>query len=166
MFSLLRPAALADAPAVAGVRNEIDLVEIGRPETDVHSVEADLRRPDVDLRRDSWLALDGDRPVVYGLLWDDSGGERVDIDHYVLPDRQEDGLLVLAAMEARALEKARGRGLAGLLPRHAFAAIAARGRDTVGLGVDTSNASGAPALYARHGMTLHYAVDTWEVVLR
>ncbi|MGQ4364169.1 GNAT family N-acetyltransferase [Streptomyces sp. SAS_272] len=308
MFSLLRPAALADAPAVAGLLNEIDLVEIGRPETDVHSVEADLRHPDVDLRRDSWLAFDGDRPVVYGLLWDESGGERVDIDHYVLPDRQEAGLLVLAAMEARALEKARGngaeravvhlnlnarpttdvsllrergwsvvrrhhvlrrgldpaadrpprlpagvrlracaveadrrrvhelfqaafaehfdfqprrydqwlhdvdaagldwslvwiagaddtgdcgflmarddreamgwipavgvlgeargRGLAGLLLRHAFAAFAARGRDTVGLGVDTSNATGAPALYARHGMTLHYAVDTWEVVLR
>lgn len=53
-----------------------------------------------------------------------------------------------------------------LLLRHAFAAFAARGRDTVGLGVDASDATGALALYARHGMTLHYAVDTWEVVLR
>ncbi|MGW0875643.1 GNAT family N-acetyltransferase [Streptomyces sp. NPDC002740] len=308
MSSLLRPAALVDAPAVTGLLNEIDLVEIGRPETDLHTVEADLRHPETDLERDSWLAFDGGRLVAYGLLWDESGGERVDIDHYVLPDRQEAGQLVLAAMEARALEKARengagravvhlhlnaaptldlallrargwsvvrryhvlrrpvdragdrppappagvrlrscateadrarvhelyrsafaehfdfqprgyeqwlhdvdaagldwslvwiagtdefgdagflmarddraalgwirsigvlrearGRGLAGLLLRHAFAAFAARGRDTVGLGVDTSNATGAPGLYARHGMVLHYAVDTWETVLR
>jgi hypothetical protein len=35
----------------------------------------------------------------------------------------------------------------------------------VGLGVDTENATGAPALYARNGMSVHYAVDTWEIVL-
>ncbi|OQR66065.1 GNAT family N-acetyltransferase [Streptomyces maremycinicus] len=304
---LLRPAALADAPAVTALLNAIDRVEIGRPETDLHTVEADLSHPDTDLERDSWLAFDGDRLVAYGLLWDESGGERVDVDHYVLPDFQQAGLLVLAAMEIRALERARengagravvhlhlnvaptldtallrardwsvvrryhvlrrpldaaadrppvapagvrlrpcateadrirvhelyqsafadhfdfqprgyaqwlhdvdaagldwslvwiagtdaagdagflmarddraamgwirsigvlrearGRGLAGLLLRHAFAAFAARGRDTVGLGVDTSNTTGAPGLYARHGMVLHYAVDTWETVL-
>ncbi|MEW2046786.1 GNAT family N-acetyltransferase [Streptomyces sp. NPDC005476] len=308
MRFLLRPASFADAPAVTGLLNEIDVIEIGRPETDLHTVEADLGRPGTDLERDSWLAFDGDRLVGYGLMWDESGGERVDVDHYVLPDRQEAGRLVLAAMEARALEKAlgngaeravvhlhlnaeptldtsllrlrgwsvvrryhvlrrpldragdmpptppagvwlrscageadrvrvhelyqasfaehfdfqprgyaqwshdvdaagldwslvwiagtdesgdtgflmarddreamgwirsigvlgeaRGRGLAGLLLRHAFAAFAARGRDTVGLGVDTSNPTGAPRLYARHGMVLHYAVDTWETVLR
>ncbi|MFH9548221.1 GNAT family N-acetyltransferase [Streptomyces sp. NPDC051445] len=305
---LLRAASLADAPAVTGLLNEIDLIEIGRPETDLHTVEADLKHPGTDPGRDSWLAFDGNRLVGYGLLWDESGGERVDVDHYVLPDRQEAGRLVLAAMEARALEKARengagravvhlhlnaeptldtallrargwsvvrryhvlrrpldlagerpptppagvrlracvteadrvrvhelyqaafaehfdfqprgyeqwlhdvdaagldwslvwiagtdgsgdagflmarddreamgwirsigvlrearGHGLAGLLLRHAFAAFAARGRATVGLGVDTSNATGAPGLYARHGMVLHYAVDTWEAVLR
>ncbi|MDR6976062.1 ribosomal protein S18 acetylase RimI-like enzyme [Streptomyces sp. 3330] len=52
------------------------------------------------------------------------------------------------------------------LLRHAFAAFADRGRDTVGLGADTANATGAPGLYTRHGMVLHYAVDTWEAVLR
>ncbi|MEU5075426.1 GNAT family N-acetyltransferase [Streptomyces asoensis] len=308
MPCLLRPATLADAPAVTHLLNEIDLLEIGRPETDLHTVEADLKHPGRDPERDTWLAFDGDRLVAHGLLWDESGGERIDIDHYVLPDRQEAGLLVLGAMETRALEKARengagravvhlhlntaptldtallrdrgwsvvrryhvlsrpldrardlppaapagvrlrpcaddadrirvhelyqasfaehfdfqprgyeqwlhdvdaagldwslvwiaatadhgdagfliarddraatgwirsigvrrearGRGLAGLLLRHAFAAFAARGRDTVGLGVDTANPTGAPGLYARHGMDLHYAVDTWEVVLR
>jgi ribosomal protein S18 acetylase RimI-like enzyme len=59
---------------------------------------------------------------------------------------------------------ARGRGLGGFLLRHAFAAFAARGRDTVGLAVDTWNATGAPKSYARHGMRVHYAVDTWETV--
>jgi GNAT superfamily N-acetyltransferase len=308
MSYVLRPATLTDAPAVTDLLNAVDLIEIGRPETDLHTVEADLKHPGTDLARDSWLAFDGDRLVAYGLLWDESGGERVDIDHYVLPDHQEAGRLLLDAMEARALRKARengaeravvhlhlnvrptldtdlirtrgwsvvrryhvlrrpldpatdlapalpegvrvrscaaeadrlrvhelyqstfaehfdfqprgyeqwlhdvdaagldwslvwivgtdelgdagfllarddreamgwirsigvladarGRGLAGLLLRHAFAAFAARGRDMVGLGVDTSNATGAPELYARNGMTVHYAVDTWEAVLR
>ncbi|WP_416976794.1 GNAT family N-acetyltransferase [Streptomyces sp. T028] len=308
MSYVLRPAALADAPAVTELLNAVDLIEIGRPETDLHTVEADLKHPETDLERDTWLAFDGGRLVAYGLLWDNSGGERIDIDHYVLPDRQDAGRLVLEAMEARALQQARdngagravvhlnlniaptldtslltergwsvvrryhvlrrpldgaedtvpalpagvrlrscateadrtrvhelyqatfaehfdfqprgyeqwlhdvdadgldwslvwivgtdelgdagfllarddreamgwirslgvlrearGRGLAGLMLRHAFAAFAARGRDTVGLGVDTSNATGAPRLYARHGMTVHYAVDTWEGVVR
>ncbi|MFH8238878.1 GNAT family N-acetyltransferase [Streptomyces sp. NPDC018321] len=303
----VRPATLADAPAVTGLLNEIDRIEIGRPETDQHTVEADLKHPETDLTRDSWLAFDDDRLVAYGLLWDESGGERVDIDHYVLPDHQATGLRVLAAMETRALAKARdngaeravvhlhlntrpttdtglltdrgwsvvrryhvlrrpvdpardlppeppagvrvracateadrlrvhelyqrafadhfdfqpreyalwlsdldaerldwslvwiaetddlgdagfllarddreamgwiraigvlrearGRGLGGFLLRHAFAHFAARGRDTVGLGVDTANATGAPRLYGRGGMSVHYAVDTWETVL-
>ncbi|MGC9540414.1 GNAT family N-acetyltransferase [Streptomyces sp. UG1] len=303
----LRPAGLTDAAAVTDLLNDIDRIEIGRPETDLHTVEADLKRPDVALDRDSWLVFDGDRLVAYGLLWDESGGERIDVDHYVLPDHQRAGEVILDALEARALAKARengasravvhlhlntrptldtdlierrgwyvvrryqvlqrplkavedavpelppgirlracadeadrarvhalyqssfaehfdfqprtyeqwlhdveadtldwslvwiagteglgdagflmarddheamgwirsigvvrearGAGLGGLLLRNAFAAFAARGRDTVGLGVDTANATGAPALYARHGMTLHYAVDTWETVL-
>ncbi|MFD8042055.1 GNAT family N-acetyltransferase [Streptomyces sp. WAC 05379] len=304
----LRPAGLTDAAAVTELLNEVDRIEIGRPETDLHTVEADLKRPDIALERDSWLAFDGDRLVAYGLLWDESGGERVDVDHYVLPDHQRAGELILDAMEARALDKARengaaravvhlhlnteptldtglitrrgwsavrryhvlqrpldaaedlapeppagvtvracadeadrarvhalyqssfaehfdfqprtyeqwlhdvdadtldwsmvwlagteklgdagflmarddreamgwirsigvlrearGAGLGGLLLRHAFAAFAGRGRETVGLGVDTSNATGAPVLYERHGMAVHYAVDTWETVLK
>ncbi|MGW6731350.1 GNAT family N-acetyltransferase [Streptomyces sp. NPDC055013] len=303
----LRPAGLTDAPAITELLNEVDRIEIGRPETDLHTVEADLKHPEVALDRDSWLAFDGDRLVAYGLLWDESAGERVDVDHYVLPDHQRAGELILDALQARALEKARengaaravvhlhlntvptldtelierrgwhvvrryhvlqrpvdgaadlvpelpngirlrpcaeeadrarvhalyqssfaehfdfqprsydqwlhdvdadvldwslvwivgtdesgdagfliarddreamgwirsigvlnearGSGLGGLLLRHAFAAFAARGRDTVGLGVDTANPTGAPALYARHGMAVHYAVDTWETVL-
>ncbi|MER7052612.1 MULTISPECIES: GNAT family N-acetyltransferase [unclassified Streptomyces] len=302
-----RSATLADAPAITELLNEIDRIEIGRPETDQHTVEADLKHPRTDLERDSWLAFDGGRLVAYGLLWDESGGERVDIDHYVLPDHQRTGLRVLAAMETRALERARangaaravvhlhlaarpttdtelltargwsivrrhhvlrravdpardlppdvpagvrvracateadrvrvyelyqkafadhfdfqprdyrlwlddihaealdwslvwiagtddmgdagfllarddreamgwirsigvlrearGRGLGALLLHHAFARFAARGRDTVGLGVDTENATGAPRLYGRNGMTVHYAVDTWEAVI-
>jgi GNAT superfamily N-acetyltransferase len=305
--ALLRPAALSDAPAITELLNEVDRIEIGRAETDLHEVEADLRRPDTDLEHDSWVAVDDGRTVAYGLLWDESGGERVDIDHYVLPDHQQTGLRLLAAMETRALAKARangaeravvhlhlnarpttdtvlltargwrtvrryhvlhrpvdpandlppapppgvrvracateadrlrvhelyqsafadhfdfqprdydrwqhdigaerldwslvwivgtddlgdagfllarddreamgwirsvgvlrearGRGLGAFLLRQAFAGFAARGRDTVGLGVDTENATGAPRLYGRNGMTVHFAVDTWEAVL-
>ncbi|GHG99826.1 GNAT family N-acetyltransferase [Streptomyces lanatus] len=307
MSYVLRPAGLTDAAAITDLLNAIDRIEIGRPETDLHTVEADLKRPDIALESDSWLVFDGDRLVAYGLLWDESGGERVDVDHYVLPDHQRAGELILDALEARALHKtrengagravvhlhlnseptldtglierrgwsvvrryhvlqreltatddvdpevppgvrlrpcadeadrarvhalyqssfaehfdfqprayeqwlhdidadaldwslvwivgtddlgdagflisrddlaargwirsigvvheARGRGLAGLLLRQAFATFAARGREAVGLGVDTANPTGAPALYARHGMGVHYAVDTWETVL-
>ncbi|MFC8359006.1 GNAT family N-acetyltransferase [Streptomyces griseorubiginosus] len=307
MSYLLRAAALTDAPAVTELLNEIDRIEIGRPETDLPTVEGDLGHPEIDLDRDSWLAFDGSRLVAYALVWDDSKGERIDADHYVLPDHQKAGELLLEALEARALERARangasravihlhlnsapttdlalirdrgwrtvrryhvlerplradadlppeppagvrvrsctdeadrqqvhalhqvgfaehfdfqprsyeqwlhdiqadridwslvwlvstddlgdvgfliarddreamgwirtlaitrearGRGLGGLLLRHAFAAFAARGRDTVGLGVDTENATGAPELYARNGMSVHYAVDTWETVV-
>ncbi|OAR24648.1 acetyltransferase [Streptomyces sp. ERV7] len=63
------------------------------------------------------------------------------------------------------LEQVRGRGLASHLLRHAFAVYALRGRDTIGLGVDTENVTGALRLYESHGMGVHYAVDTWEVRL-
>ncbi|CAL9635074.1 GNAT family N-acetyltransferase [Streptomyces sp. enrichment culture] len=303
----LRPAALTDAPAITELLNKVDEIEIGGPETDLHTVQADLKHPGTDLERDSWLTWDGDLLVAYGLLWDESEGERVDIDQYVLPAHQEAAARMLEAMEARALEKARengaeravvhlhlnvaptldtgllrargwrvvrryhvlhrpldptrdpvpeapagvrvrdcaaeadrrrvyelyqasfadhfdfqprayedwvhdidaegldwslvwivstddlgdagfllarndreamgwirslgvlpparGRGLGGLLLRRAFAAFAARGRDTVGLGVDTENTTGAPRLYDRHGLTVRYAVDTWEAVV-
>ncbi|MGW7302628.1 MULTISPECIES: GNAT family N-acetyltransferase [unclassified Streptomyces] len=307
MSYAIRPARLSDAPAVTELLNQVDVFETGHPETDVASVEADLKHPEVDLARDSWLAFDGDRLVAYALVWDESGGERLDADHYVLPDHQEAGQRLFAELESRALAKARAngasravvhlhlhsnptletelirergwsvvrryhvldrpvdpavdrapeppagvrlracadeadrrrvhalyqtsfaehfdfqprtyeqwlhdvdagtldwsrvwiagtdehgdagflmsrndresmgwirsigvlrearaQGLGGLLLRHAFAAYAALGRDTVGLGVDTGNTTGAPGLYARNGMTLRYAVDTWEAVL-
>jgi hypothetical protein len=110
MPATVRPATLADAPAITELLNAVDLIEIGRPETDLHTVEADLKHPEADLERDSWLAFEGDRLVAYGLLWDESGGERIDIDHYVLPDHQDAGFEVFAAMEARALGKARDNG--------------------------------------------------------
>jgi ribosomal protein S18 acetylase RimI-like enzyme len=62
------------------------------------------------------------------------------------------------------LRQARGQGLGSYLLRHAFGHYAALGRDRIGLGVDTDNSSGALALYERHGMTLDFAVDTWELI--
>ncbi|TGA87466.1 GNAT family N-acetyltransferase [Streptomyces sp. MZ04] len=62
------------------------------------------------------------------------------------------------------LREARGRGLGSFLLRHAFGHYAALGRQRIGLGVDTGNSSGALALYERHGMTLDFAADTWELV--
>ncbi|MEU9373937.1 GNAT family N-acetyltransferase [Streptomyces sp. NPDC048255] len=302
----VRPAGPGDASDICALLNAVDVIEIGRPETDLGTVEADLHHPDVDLATDSWLAFHGGRLVAYAMVWADSGPGRVDGDHYVLPDHHEAAVRLLELMEARAREMAagpgpgvlriqlnvaptldlgllrgrgyrtirhyqvmtrtvtpaadlppappagltlrhcaadeadrrrahalveetfaahfghvdrdheawldhldardldwslvwiaslpgqgdvavlltrddrtsmgwvshlgvrkelRGRGIGGFLLRHAFAVYAERGRDTVGLGVDTRNETGALALYEAHGMGLHYAVDTWELLL-
>lgn len=107
----VRPAAFADAPAICELLNTIDELEIGRPETDLHEVQADLKQVEADLARNSWLAHDEEgKLVAYGLLWDDSGAERIDIDHYVLPDQQVAGARLFELMERRAAEKAAANG--------------------------------------------------------
>ncbi|MFE9997418.1 GNAT family N-acetyltransferase [Streptomyces avermitilis] len=302
----VRPATLDDAGEVCALLNEIDLLEIGRADTELAELQGYLKHPEVDLERDSWLLSDAGRLIGYGLVWDESGGERIDIDHYTLPDQPQAAQHLLDLMEARAVERAaangaaravthlqlniaptldlgalrgrgwspvrrynvmvrhlsdpadllpssppgvtlrpclaepdrrrahallqesfadhfdfqprtyeqwlddidveradwsltwiahvdglgdaavlrshndrasmawighlgvlrqaRGQGLGSHLLRHAFGHYAALGRDRIGLGVDTDNSSGALALYERHGMTLDYAVDTWEVI--
>ncbi|MEU1622669.1 GNAT family N-acetyltransferase [Streptomyces sp. NPDC005722] len=302
----VRRATPADATVICELLNAVDVAELGRPETDLGTVETSLVHPEADLERNSWLLHEDGTPVAFGLLWDDSGAERIDVDHYVLPARQEAGERLLDLLQERAAERAaengaeravvhlslnteptvdtalltrrgwrtvrryhvltrplsaavdtvpelppgltlrdcvdeadrrrvhalleetfsehfdhqrrtyrqwlddlgsgmdwslvwiaslegagdvgaaltrddraamawirnvgvrkeaRGRGVAGHLLRHAFGVYAARGRDTLGLGVDTDNTTGAPRLYAAHGMGLHFAVDTWEVTL-
>lgn len=302
----VRPAAPEDAPVIRDLLNAVDVVELGRPETDLGTVESSLVHPEADLERNSWLISEDGALVAFGLLWDDSGAERIDVDHYVLPAHQQAGERLLDLLQARAAERAaengaeravvhlalntaptmdtarltrrgwktvrryhvltrplsaaadtvpelppgltlrdctaeadrrrahellqetfaehfdhqrrtyrqwlddlgsgidwslvwiaslegagdvgaaltrddraamawisslgvreeaRGRGVAGHLLRHTFGVYAARGRDTLGLGVDTDNATGALRLYTAHGMGLHFAVDTWEVTL-
>lgn len=303
----VRPATPDDAEAVCALLNEIDVLEVGSAQTDLHEVEAELKHPDADLSTGSWLGFQDDRLVCYGLLRDPSGAERLDLDHYLLPDHQDLGFHVLELMVRRAAEKAagngadravlhmhlttepttdterlaahgwqrirrhhvltrqvspagdplpaapagvtvrtceaeadrraahallersfaqhfdhqprsyeqwreivdahrtdwslvwvaavdgigdaavlvcrndresmgwvsrlgvlaeaRGRGVGGYLLRLAFASFAERGRERVGLGVDTANATGAPRLYAAQGMELDFAVDTWEAAV-
>ncbi|MFC8128373.1 GNAT family N-acetyltransferase [Streptomyces sp. NPDC057302] len=301
----VRPATFDDAAAVCALLGEIDLLEIGRADTELSQIQADLKHPEVDLEHDSWLLFEGGRLISYGLLWDESGGERIDIEYCTLPDRPQAFQYLLGLMETRTeeraaangadravvhlhlniaptvdlralrergwkavrryhsmaralsdgtdglpqpptgvtlrpccaepdrrrahallqdtfadhfdfhprtyeqwlddmdhervdwslmwiarveglgdaailhthddltsmawighigvLRQARGRGLGSYLLRHAFGHYAARGRDRIGLGVDTDNSSGALALYERHGMTLDFAVQTWEL---
>ncbi|WP_328583417.1 GNAT family N-acetyltransferase [Streptomyces sp. NBC_00370] len=306
MSLTVRPAVPDDAPAICELLNAIDVIEIGRPETDLHEVRDDLGHPGVDLAKDSWLAYEDGRLVCYGLMWDDSGDERIGMDHYLLPGSAAAGVRLFELMEGRAAERARangagravvhmhlnteptldtavieardwrrvrryqvmtrdvaalgaaptpppgvrvrdctaeadrrvayelceltfadhfdhrprgyeewlehqggdridwslvwiaaaegigdaavliggneresmgwipnlgvvkdarGRGIGGFLLRHAFHAFAGRGRETVGLGVDTENATGALKLYEANGMRLHFAVDTWELIV-
>ncbi|MER5487579.1 GNAT family N-acetyltransferase [Streptomyces sp. NPDC002812] len=301
----VRPAGPSDAEDICGLLNAVDLIEIGRPETDLAEVNADLHHPDMDLARDSWLAFEGGRLVAYAMAWADSGPGRVDCHHYALPGHRAAAVRLLELVEVRAREfadgapgaslrlqlnveptldrdvlpgrgyrtvrryqvmtraldpaeapptppagltlrpcdgdeaerrrahalieetfaehfghvdrpyepwldhidgrgldwslvwiatlpelgdvgvmltrddrtsmgwvghlgvakAARGRGVGGFLLRHGFGAYAARGRSTMGLGVDTANETGALALYEAHGMEVHYAVDTWELTL-
>ncbi|MFE7098004.1 GNAT family N-acetyltransferase [Streptomyces erythrochromogenes] len=304
MTITVRPAGPGDAADICALLNAVDVIEIGRPETDLGTVESDLNAPDVDLATDSWLAFEDGRLLAYAMVWADSGPGRVDGDHYVLPGHDKAATLLLERMEARAREitggtgtlkiqlnvkptidlellsgrgyrtirryqvmtrslsaaadlaptppeglvlrhcgddeadrhrahalveetfaahfghvdrpyetwldhiegrgldwslvwiaslpgegdvavlltrddrtsmawvshigvrdDVRGRGVGGFLLRHGFAVYAARGRDTIGLGVDTHNATGALALYEAHGMALHYGVDAWELAL-
>ena len=60
------------------------------------------------------------------------------------------------------LREYRGRGLARLLLRTAFAEAAARGRTAVGLGVDSENPTGATALYESVGMRPEAVVLAWR----
>ena len=56
----------------------------------------------------------------------------------------------------------RGRGLAKLLLRHAFAEFAARGRTAARLGVDSENPTGALALYEAVGMHAVLSLEAWR----
>lgn len=56
----------------------------------------------------------------------------------------------------------RGKGVAKLLLRTAFAEMARRGRTSVLLGVDTNNATGALTLYESVGMRPVLEIDVWR----
>jgi ribosomal protein S18 acetylase RimI-like enzyme len=60
------------------------------------------------------------------------------------------------------LESARGRGLAKLLLRHAFAADSGRGRAGTILHVDTNNPTPALGLYESVGMRPVLVIDVWR----
>jgi len=60
------------------------------------------------------------------------------------------------------VEAARGRGLAKLLLRQAFAADAAKGRRGTILHVDTNNPTPALGLYERVGMRPVLVIDVWR----
>ncbi|MGW6057334.1 GNAT family N-acetyltransferase [Streptomyces sp. NPDC055189] len=106
----VRPATFDDAAAVCALLSEIDVLEIGRADTDLCDIQADLKHPEVDLEHDSWLLFDGDRLIAYGLLWDESGGERIDAEYYTLPDRPLASQYLLDLMEARTAGAAAANG--------------------------------------------------------
>lgn len=106
----VRPAGPEDAPVICDLLNAVDVVELGRPETDLATVESSLVHPEADLERNSWPAFEDGALVPYGLLWDESGAERIDADHYVLPAHQEAGERLLDLLQARAAERAAENG--------------------------------------------------------
>ncbi|MEV7211501.1 GNAT family N-acetyltransferase [Kitasatospora cineracea] len=107
----VRPAVAEDAAAVCVLLNRVDELEIGQAGTELDEVESELRGEGVDLEKDSWLLHDADgRLVGYGLVRDRSGGERIDLDQYLLPGQLAGGLHLFDLMEARAVELARRNG--------------------------------------------------------
>jgi ribosomal protein S18 acetylase RimI-like enzyme len=63
------------------------------------------------------------------------------------------------------LRAARGRGIARAMLHEAFGVYARRGRTSVGLSVDTLNATGAPLLYESVGMRPAEIVEHYELPL-
>lgn len=106
----VRPATFEDAAAVCALINEIDLLQIGRADTELSEAQADLKHPEVDLEHDSWLLFDGGRLIAYCLLWDESGGEQIDTEYFTLPDRPQASQYLFDVMEARAAERAASNG--------------------------------------------------------
>lgn len=113
-----------------------------------------------ELTYEQWLALFGDELFDWSLVWlaavDGIGDAGV---LHGRNDREAMGWVRSLGV----LEAGRGRGIGSLLLRTAFAEFARRGRDTVGLGVDTANVTDALRLYEGLGMARHYAIDTWEL---
>lgn len=99
--------------------------------------------------------------------------ERRDFDPELTPLVFEGGELIGAALngtkigqgwvEDLAVRKdARGRGIGELLLRHTFSRFKEKGWTKVGLGVDSSNATGAVRLYERVGMHVTRRFDAYE----
>jgi mycothiol synthase len=93
-------------------------------------------------------------PALTFLAWD--GGQ---VAGYAICVHEERGGFVHLVGVRRAWRR-RGLGLA--LLRHSFRALRARGVDTVGLGVDASNPTGATRLYERVGMRVAFQADVYE----
>ncbi len=136
--------------------------------------EADRRRAHA-LLQEAFTEHFDHQPRTYGQWLEDLGAAHIDWSLVWIASLDGEDAAVLLSRNDRqstawipsigVLRARRRRGVAGHLLRHAFAVYAAKGRDSIGLGVDTLNETGALRLYEAHGMRTDYAVDTWEVVL-
>jgi mycothiol synthase len=107
----VRAATLEDAELIGALVAEVDLAEVGTADYGVDEIREDLSGPSTHMPDDTWLAFQGDKLVCYGILWDEHGHERIDLDHYPAPGHSEAGLEVLGLMLARARQITRSRGL-------------------------------------------------------
>ena len=111
---------------------------------------------------EEWLEHQGGDRIDWSLVWIATAEGLGDVGVLVAGNERESmGWIPNLGV----VRDARGRGVGGFLLHHAFHTFAGRGRDTVGLGVDTENATGALKLYESNGMRLHFSVDTWELIL-
>jgi ribosomal protein S18 acetylase RimI-like enzyme len=96
----------------------------------------------------------GTRPDVSVIAFDVDGP----VGTVVCRDRTDHGYVWVLGVKRRA----RRRGLADALLRHAFREYAARGTTVVRLDVEESSLTGATRVYERAGMTVHSVHDTWN----
>lgn len=128
----------------------------------------DLHRLIVDAFRDHWNWS----PLTFESFWH-RVGEGEDFDPELTPLVFEGDELIGASLNVTKIgmgwvqdlavrKDARGRGLGELLLRDTFARFQAKGWNKVGLGVDSSNATGAVRLYERVGMHITRQFDAYE----
>ena len=111
--------------------------------------------------REFYLGVRGFDPALWLLAWDG-----VELSGFVLafPEHLGDkGLGWIGSIGVR--PRWRRRGLGETLLRAAFCELHARGLRTVGLGVDSSNETGALRLYERVGMQVVRRAENWVLDL-
>jgi mycothiol synthase len=118
----------------------------GRPERSFEEWWARFGGSETFDRELTFLAWDGGRVAGYAICAREQGGGFVNL------------------LGVRGAWRRRGLGLA--LLRHSLRELRARGVDTVGLGVDASNPTGATRLYERVGMHVLFQADVYEKELR
>lgn len=138
---------------------------------ELHKDAGALHRLIVDAFKDHWNWS----PLSFESFWRRVGG-REDFDPELTPLVFEGDQLIGASLNGTKIgmgwvddlavrKEARGRGLGELLLRDSFARFKAKGWDKVGLGVDSSNVTGAVRLYERVGMHITRQFDAYEKVI-
>lgn len=108
----MRPATLADLPAVLELLITTELAEFGDADWTAETLHEQWADPRLDLGRDTFVAWARDLPVAYGLVLDRYGLGHAQGDHYVRPGQEHwpAGIAVLDLIVARTAEMARDTG--------------------------------------------------------
>jgi mycothiol synthase len=97
-------------------------------------------------------------PDLWAIAWDGDEVAGISINRFRM------GIGWIRSLGVRRPWRKKGLGLA--LLQHSFGVFYKRGKDTVGLGVDASNPTGATRLYQRAGMVVASEFVTYEKELR
>jgi mycothiol synthase len=143
---------------VRQVSTDADRRSLHRIMMDAFTEHFDYRPEDYD----HWYErLHGDERD-WSLSWLAATEDGVDVGELLAHDDQADRGWVRSL---GVLPAGRGRGIGRHLLQVACAEFARRGRERVGLGVDTANTTNALRLYEGLGFTLDWAADTWELTV-
>ncbi|MDG4787248.1 GNAT family N-acetyltransferase [Micromonospora sp. WMMD1102] len=117
-WSVRRPA-LDDVPAILAVVHASDIAALGHPDFSADDVREVLTAPDLDLDRDTWLAVDPAGEVRgWSYLEDSQRGPRETVEVYVHPEHGVPAQVPLLARQlARSAQRAAEFGLAAMTVR-------------------------------------------------
>ena len=103
----LRRPTIEDIPALVELQNAVFLAEIGRTDTDEDEARREWSSPDLHLAEDAWVVETPEKSLIACVSVSDEGDAAAEMDGYVHPDREGEGLgtLMLGLAETRAREK-------------------------------------------------------------